>query len=69
MQASALPHFLDPQYSGWGVPDLARVPGGQSFSLGLSSADGVERVVANPYLFATRPGWPWLPNQPAPRFY
>jgi subtilisin len=69
MQASALAHFLDPQYSGWGVPDLARVPGGQSFGTGLPSVDGVERVVPNPYLFGSRPGWPWLPNQQAPRFY
>jgi subtilisin len=71
IQASALTHFLDPQYSGWGVPDLSRVPGGQSLSMGLPSADGAERGVPNPYpyRFASVPGWSWPPNQQATRFY
>ena len=53
IQASAVPHFLDPQYSGAGVPDLARVPGGHTFSMGLPMV----------------PVWSWRPNQHAARFY
>jgi hypothetical protein len=55
IRASAVPHFLDPQYSGAGVPDLARVPGGHTFS-----------VVGLPLA----PIGSWRPNQqPTPFYY
>lgn len=69
IQASAVPHFLDPQYSGAGVPDLARVPGGQTLNMGLPNSDGPERLVPNLYRYRLPPGWSWLPNQQATRFY
>ena len=69
LQASAVRHFLDPQYSGAGVPDLARVPGGHSFAMGLSTADGAERAVPNLYWNRLVPGWSWLPSQQTTRFY
>jgi subtilisin len=70
IQASAVPHFLDPKYGGAGVPDLSRVPGGRNFSMGLPiGGDGAERVAPNLYRLASAAGWPWQPNQPAPRFY
>jgi subtilisin len=53
IQASAVPHFLDPQYCGAGVPDLARVPGGQSLSMALPMV----------------PVWSWRPSQQPTRFY
>ncbi|MGC1457150.1 MAG: S8 family serine peptidase [Steroidobacteraceae bacterium] len=69
IQASALPHFLGPQYIGWGVPDLSRVPGDQSFGMGLTSGDGAERVAPNPYRVASDPGWSWPSGQQPPRYY
>jgi subtilisin len=70
IQASAVPHFLDPKHGGAGVPDLARVPGGQNFSMGLPmGSDSTERVAANLYRVASIPGWSWQPHQPTPRFY
>jgi hypothetical protein len=62
-----VPHFLDPLHGGAGVPDLSRIPGGQSFSLGLG--DGPERLVPNLYRLTSVPGWPWLADQQTPRFY
>jgi subtilisin len=60
IQASAVPHFLDPKHGGAGVPDLARVPGGQNFGMGLPlGGDSAERVAANLYRVAMA----------APRFY
>jgi hypothetical protein len=69
IQASAVPHRLDPQYSGAGVPDLSRVPGGQSFSIGLSIGESAERAAPGFYRHAAVPGWSWLPNQQTSRFY
>jgi subtilisin len=68
IQASALPHFLGPQYSGWGVPDLSRVPDGQSFGMGLPSGDGAEWLAPS-YRYAPIPGWSWLANPQTTRFY
>jgi subtilisin len=70
IQASAVSHFLDPKHGGAGVPDLARVPGGQNVSMGLPmGGDSAERVAANLYRIASIPGWSWQPHQPTPRFY
>jgi subtilisin len=70
IQASAVPHFLDPQYAGAGVPDLSRVPGGQSLSVGMSGGDGLDRRSApGLYRLPRVPGWSWLPNAQPPGFY
>jgi subtilisin len=71
IQASAVPHFLAPQYRGAGVPDLARVPDGHALSmgLGLPNGDSAERIMPNAYRYRLAPGWSWPPNQHATRFY
>jgi subtilisin len=62
IRASAVPHFPDPQRGGAGVPDLARIPGGQSFTMGLSFPEGAERMSA--YWPLAVQGWPtWLPTR------
>ncbi len=48
IRASARPFVRDPLRGGAGVPDLSRVPGGQSFAMGLS-ADGAERFAMPAY--------------------
>jgi subtilisin len=59
IRASAVPHFADPLRSGFGVPDLSRVPGGQSFSASLSTSENWERVAQPPYgPAAAQGGWP-----------
>jgi subtilisin family serine protease len=64
IRASGVPHFPDPQRGGAGVPDLTRIPGGQSFTMGLFS-DGPERVAMPRYWPVTPQGWPtWLPARP-----
>ena len=64
IRASAVPHFLNPQRVGAGVPSLARVPGVQSVPLGAT--DGPDRV-AMPGQWPVMPGvqgWPaWLPTR------
>jgi subtilisin family serine protease len=66
IRASAVPRFLDRQRGGAGVPDLARVPAGQSFSMGLAGADGAERVAVPAHWPLSGQGWPtWLPVPPA----
>jgi subtilisin family serine protease len=69
VQASAVAHFLHPQHAGTGVPDLSRVPGGQSFGTGLPSGDSAEWMVPNAYRITSIPGWSWLPVQQTPRYY
>jgi hypothetical protein len=69
IQASAVPHFLDPQYVGAGVPDLSRVPGAQSFSMGLPLADGADRSAQSLYRFPGAPGWSWRPTAQVHGFY
>jgi subtilisin len=69
LQASAVAHFLSPQHVGAGVPDLSRVPGGHSFDMGLSGADGAERIVPNAFRTTSIPGWSWPPVQHTPRNY
>ncbi len=69
IQASAVPHFLDPQYVGAGVPDLSRVPGGQSFSMGLPLADGADRSAPSLYRFPGVPGWSWPPTTQVHGYY
>jgi subtilisin family serine protease len=67
IRASAVPHFPDPQRGGAGVPDLARIPGGQSFAMGLSFPDGAERVAMPTYWPVSVQGWPtWLPTRAPP---
>src|SRR3984893_15543386 len=56
IRASAVPHFPDPQRGGAGVPDLARIPGGQSFTMGLPFPDGPERM--STYWPVAVQGWP-----------
>ena len=71
IRACAVARVPDPQRSGAGVPDLARVPAGQSFTMGLAPADGAERVAMPGYWPVSVQGWPtWLPVMPAaPGFY
>ncbi len=64
IQASAMPHFLDPQYVGAGVPDLSRVPGSLSFGMGAPNGEGVER-----FRIPTVPAWAWLPRSQTPGFF
>jgi subtilisin len=67
IRASAVPHFPDPQRGGAGVPDLARIPGGQSFAMGPSFPDGADRVAMSTYWPASIQGWPtWLPPRAPP---
>jgi subtilisin family serine protease len=65
IRASAVPHFRDPLRGGAGVPDLSRIPGGQSFAMGLSLPDGAERIAAmSTYWPGGVQGWPtWLPTR------
>src|ERR1700704_6621773 len=66
IRASAVPRVPDRQRGGAGVPDLARVPAGQSFTLGLAGSDGAERVAIPAYWPVSVQGWPtWLPVPPA----
>jgi subtilisin family serine protease len=43
IRASAVPRFPDPHRGGAGIPDLQRVPAGQSFGMGLPGSDSAER--------------------------
>lgn len=62
IRASAVPSFLDPLRGGAGVPNLTRIPGGPSFSIGPFQ-DGVERVAIPRYWPVSPQGWPtWLPT-------
>lgn len=66
IRASAVPRVPDRQRGGAGVPDLARVPAGQSFTMGLPGSDGAERVAMPAYWPVSVQGWPtWLPVPPA----
>ena len=58
IRASAVPRVPDGHRGGAGVPDLARVPAGQSFTMGLPGSDSAERVAMPAY-------WPVLPVPPA----
>jgi subtilisin len=67
IRASAVPHFPDPRRGGAGVPDLARIPGAQSLSMGLFSVDSAERVAMPRYWPLSVQGWPtrlptWTPT-------
>ena len=67
IRASAVPHFPDLQRGGAGVPDLARIPGGPSLSMGPFSSDGAERVAMPRYWPLSVQGWParlptWTPT-------
>jgi subtilisin family serine protease len=67
IRASAVPRFADPQRGGAGVPDLPRIPSGQSFAMGLSVPDGAERLAIPTYWPASQQGWPatWPPPRAA----
>jgi subtilisin len=66
IRASAVPRFPDRQRGGAGVPDLARVPAGQSFTMGLAGSDGAERVAVPTHWPLSVQGWPtWLSVPPA----
>jgi hypothetical protein len=70
IQASAVAHFLDPQYAGGGVPDLSRVPGGQGVSMGLPIGDGLEqRNAPGMYRRPGTAGWSWPHSLQTPGFY
>jgi subtilisin len=49
IRASAVARFGDPQRGGAGIPDLQRVPAGQSFAMGLPGADSAERLGLPPH--------------------
>jgi subtilisin len=60
IRASAVPRFLDPQRGGAGVPDITRIPAGQSFPIGFS--EGAERIAIPAYWPVSVQGWPsWSP--------
>jgi len=64
--ASAVARVSDPRRGGAGVPDLARVPAAQSFTMGLAAADGAERGAMPAFWPVSVQGWPtWLPVPPA----
>jgi subtilisin len=60
IRASAVPRFSDPQRSGAGVPDLGRIPAGQTLMMGL--ADTTDRAALSGYWPPSSvQGWPtWL---------
>jgi subtilisin len=62
MRASAVPRFADPLRAGAGVPDLPRVPGGPGFAMGLSLAEGAQRMGLPPRWPLAAPAWPaaWI---------
>ena len=61
MRVSAVLRFSDPQRGGAGVPDLARIPWGQTLTMGFS--DGADRfAMPAAYWPASFQGWPtWSP--------
>ena len=62
IRASAVPRVPDPQRGGAGVPDLARIPGGQNLTMGFP--DGAERIATPTYWPVSVQGWPtWLPTR------
>ncbi len=70
IRASAVARVPDPQRGGAGVPDLARVPAAQSFTLGLAAgANAAERVAMPAYWPVSVQGWQgwpaWPPVTPA----
>jgi subtilisin len=67
IRASAVPHFFDLQRGGAGVPDLRRIPLGQSLAMGLLVSDGADAVATPPSWAApAAQGWPtWLPLRAA----
>ena len=62
MRASAVPRFPDPQRGGAGVPDLARVPWGQTLTT-MGFSDVADRIgMPAAYWPASFQGWPtWSP--------
>lgn len=56
IRSSAVPHFADPQRSGAGVPNLARIPGGQNL-MRFSPSEGVEQIATSPYWPTSPSGW------------
>jgi subtilisin family serine protease len=72
IRASAVPRFPDPRRGGAGVPDLTRIPAGQSFAMGLPFADGADRVgMSANWPSLSVQGWPaWLQTRaPLPGFF
>jgi len=72
IRASCVPRFMDPLRAGAGVPDLRRIPVGQSFAIGLLSSDGADGIAtpSTSWPMAAVPmplqGWPaWLPLRAA----
>jgi subtilisin len=62
IRASAVPRFFDPQRGGAGVPDLRRIPAGQSFATGVLGSDAAEAIATPPSWPTPAQGWPtWLP--------
>lgn len=63
MRASAVARFPDPQRGGVGVPDLTRMPWGQTLAMGFS--DGADRIaMPAAYWSPSFQGWPtstWSP--------
>ena len=64
LRASAVPRVRDPLRAGVGVPDLTRIPGGQSFPLGYQ--DGGEWAATPQYWHGQVQGWPaWAATRAA----
>ena len=68
IRASAVPRFPDPRRGGAGVPDLTRIPAGQSFAMGLPFPDSADRVAMSTYWPPLSvQGWPaWLQTRASP---
>jgi subtilisin family serine protease len=73
MRVSAVLRFSDPQRGGAGVPDLARIPWGQTLTM-MGFSDGADRfAMPAAYWPASLQGWPtWSPplraDAPGPFF-
>jgi hypothetical protein len=66
IRASAIPRFPDPLRGGAGVPDLRRIPTGQSFAMGPLSSDGTDAIATAPIWPMSVQGWPtWVPLRAA----
>jgi subtilisin len=65
LRASAVPRFAEPQRGGAGIPDLRRVPAGQSVAAFAAAAEGMDRVMG----YGHGPSAAWLGGQVPAGYY
>lgn len=65
LRASAVPRFAEAQRGGAGIPDLRRVPGGQSVAAFAAAAEDMERMMA----YGHGPIAPWLGGRVPAGYY